>query len=96
MVTPPAPRPRPAPPRAVPAPPDRRPAGCPLSRTELLVLAAAAAGETSADAAARLCLSYETVRTARRRARARLGARTPEHAIALAVAAGWITAGSAR
>ncbi|NUS29782.1 MAG: hypothetical protein HOV92_36965 [Streptomyces sp.] len=68
--------------------------GCPLSPAQLRIIAAAAAGEAQEETAARLCLSYDTVRGHRKRAVSRLQARSVTHAVALCVAAaGWITAG---
>lgn len=64
---------------------------CPLTTGQLSVLAAAAAGESPEDTARRLVVTYDTVRSQRQRAVHRLGARSVTHAVALAVAAGWIT-----
>lgn len=64
---------------------------CPLTHGERTALAAAAAGESPADTSRRLLIPYDTVRSQRKRAVSRLGARTVIHAVAIAVAAGWIT-----
>ncbi|MDN3021566.1 helix-turn-helix transcriptional regulator [Streptomyces sp. S.PB5] len=64
---------------------------CPLSQAQLGIVAAAAAGESPEGTARRLCLSYDTVKSHRQRAVARLEARNILHAVALCVAAGWIT-----
>lgn len=66
---------------------------CPLSPAQLSIVAAAAAGETPEETASRLCLSYDTVRSHRRRLLSRLEARSITHAVALCVAAGWVTVG---
>lgn len=66
-------------------------ADCPLSPSQLQVIAAAAAGESAEDTALRLVLAYDTVRSQRKRAVHRLGARSMTHAVALAVEAGWVT-----
>jgi len=65
---------------------------CPLSPALLAVVAAAAVGEAPEDTARRLCLSYESVKTNRQRAVSRLGARSMTHAVALALAHGWLLA----
>ncbi|WP_405930351.1 LuxR C-terminal-related transcriptional regulator [Streptomyces sp. NBC_00827] len=65
--------------------------GCPLTPSELKVIAAAAAGESAEDTSLRLVVAYDTVRTQRKRAVHRLGARSMTHAVALAVEAGWIS-----
>ncbi|MFD8936663.1 LuxR C-terminal-related transcriptional regulator [Streptomyces sp. NPDC059578] len=88
MVTP-VVRRQPVPPRRPPEPPV--PAGCPLTAAQLAVLTSAAYGETGQQTAARLRIAYGTVRTHRRRARAALGARTAEQALAMVIAAGWVT-----
>lgn len=64
---------------------------CPLTSAELKVLAGAAAGETPRETAARLHLAHDTVRTQRQLAQKRLDARSIPHAVALAVAGGWIS-----
>ncbi len=66
-------------------------ARCPLSPALLNVLTGAARGESAEETATRLYVSYETVRTNRQRAVQRLEARTVSHAVAIAVAAGWVT-----
>lgn len=66
---------------------------CPLSPAQLSVLAGAAAGETPQETASRLCLSYEAVRSQRQRVLSKLEARSITHAVALCVAAGWVTVG---
>lgn len=66
---------------------------CPLTSGQLEAIAAAAAGESPEDTAARLCLSYDTVKSRRQRAVSRLEARNLAHAVALCTAAGWVTAG---
>jgi len=70
-----------------------RMSGCPLSPAQLAAVAAAAAGESSEETAGRLCLSYETVKTNRQRALARLEARSMPHAVALVLAHGWLLPG---
>ncbi|MFI6274274.1 LuxR C-terminal-related transcriptional regulator [Streptomyces sp. NPDC050988] len=68
------------------------PAGaCPLPPHELEVIAAAAAGETLEQTSGRLILSYDTIRTRRKRAVHRLGVRSVTQAVALLVAGRWIT-----
>jgi DNA-binding CsgD family transcriptional regulator len=62
-----------------------------LTRGELAALAGAAAGESPHETAHRLHLSYNTVKGQRASAQRRLRARSIPHAVALAVAAGWIT-----
>jgi len=69
----------------------RRLSGCPLSPAELGIIAAAAAGESLQDTADRLCVAYDTVSSQRKRAVARMDAHNIAHAVALAVAAGWVT-----
>ncbi|WP_086746175.1 helix-turn-helix transcriptional regulator [Streptomyces scabiei] len=63
---------------------------CPLGNSQLAVLVGAALGEQPEETAARLELALGTVKTARQRAIRNLGARSITHAVALAVAAGWI------
>lgn len=65
---------------------------CPLSPQERAIIAAAAAGESPQETARRLCLAYDTVKSHRQRALSRLEARSVPHAVALAVAAGWVSA----
>lgn len=62
----------------------------PLTAQQLEVLAGAATGETLEETASRMCLSFHTVKSHRVRAVKRLGARDMTHAVALAMAAGWI------
>lgn len=68
---------------------------CPLTPMLLAVVEAAAAGDSVEDTARRLSLAYDTVKTHRQRAVSRLQARSVSHAVALCVAAGWITPGQA-
>lgn len=63
---------------------------CPLPPALFAAVAAAAAGETPEDTARRLCLSHSAVKTNRQRAVARLKARSMTHAVALALAHGWL------
>jgi len=70
------------------------PPDCPLPPGKLEALAAAAHGETVAAAARRLRVSTDTVSSQRQRAVQALGARSITHAVALAVAAGWIPVGT--
>lgn len=63
---------------------------CPLTPAQFAAVAAAAAGEPLEDTARRLALSYETVKTNRQRAVARLEARGMTHAVALSLAHGWL------
>lgn len=75
-----------------PRPEERGAAGaCPVPPHELEALAAAAAGETLEQMSARLILSYDTIRTRRRRALQRLGVHSVTQAVALLVDGGWIT-----
>jgi DNA-binding CsgD family transcriptional regulator len=67
------------------------PEGCPLNPQQLTALAAAAAGESTLDTSRRLLIPQGTVKDQRKRAVARLGARSIIHAVALCVSAGWIT-----
>lgn len=67
--------------------------GCPLSQSQLAVVCGAAAGEMPEETAARLRLSYDTVKRHRQRAVSRLQARSMLHAVALCVAAEWVTPG---
>lgn len=64
---------------------------CPLTQSQHTVITAAAAGESVEETAHRLCLSYDTIKSQRVRAVSRLGARSIPHAVAMCVAAGWIT-----
>lgn len=66
---------------------------CPLSQSQLAVVSGAAAGEAPEETAARLRLSYDTIKRHRQRAVSRLEARSMPHAVALCVAAGWVTPG---
>ncbi|MFD9107174.1 helix-turn-helix domain-containing protein [Streptomyces bottropensis] len=63
---------------------------CPLSGSQLAALVGAAIGERPEETAARLDLPLGTLRSTRARALDRLGALNITHAVALAVAAGWI------
>ena len=65
--------------------------GCPLGVSQLNVLVGAARGEAVEETAARLYLACDTVKNTRKRAVVRLEARSVAHAVAIAVAAGWIT-----
>lgn len=65
--------------------------GCPLGVSQLNVLVGAARGEAPEETAARLHLADDTVKNTRKRAVIRLEARSVTHAVAIAVAAGWIT-----
>lgn len=62
----------------------------PLPPALFAAVAAAAAGETPEETAGRLCLSHSAVKTNRQRAVARLEARSMTHAVALALAHGWL------
>ncbi|QFR00752.1 hypothetical protein F9278_36365 [Streptomyces phaeolivaceus] len=64
---------------------------CPLSATQLSALIGASRGETLQETAERLRIPYETARTRRSRAISQLKARSATHAVAIAMAAGWIT-----
>ncbi|MFU0241698.1 helix-turn-helix transcriptional regulator [Streptomyces scabiei] len=64
---------------------------CPLGVSQLNVLVGAARGELPEETAARLHIADATVKSTRRRAVMRLEARSVTHAVAIAVAAGWIT-----
>lgn len=66
-------------------------ADCPLTPAQLAILAAAAAGEDLQDTGRRTLIAYDKVVSHRKRAVARLGARGTTHAVAICVAAGWIT-----
>jgi DNA-binding CsgD family transcriptional regulator len=66
---------------------------CPLTTAQFTVVEAAAAGEPLEDTARRLFLSYEAIKTNRRRAVDRLQARDMTHAVALALAHGWLLPG---
>lgn len=76
--------------RAVQPPRTGNAGDSPLTPAELRVLVAAAAGEEPQETARRLCLGYETIKGQRVLARKRLAARSIPHAVAMAVAAGWI------
>lgn len=65
---------------------------CPLTGSELRVLVAAAAGESPRETADRALITESTIRQQRKAASRRLGAKSIPHAVAVAVAAGWITA----
>lgn len=64
----------------------------PLTVAQWEALAAAARGETLDETAARLIVSVHTLKSRRARIVRLLGARDLTHAVALAVAAGWLTA----
>lgn len=69
------------------------PEDCPLPAGQLGALAAAAHGE-SVEATARRChVTVNTVNSQRGKAASKLGAASVAHAVALAVAAGWIRVG---
>lgn len=61
-----------------------------LTDREVEVLAGQAEGETAAETGARLYLSLETVKSYRKRAIAKLGARNGTHAVTLAIRSGLI------
>ncbi|MFZ4143358.1 hypothetical protein ACOZDZ_21900 [Streptomyces griseoincarnatus] len=63
---------------------------CPLTAGQLEALTAAAHGELIEVTARRVHVSPDTIKSARQRAITALGARTASHAVAIAVAAGWI------
>ncbi|MFE9923299.1 response regulator transcription factor [Streptomyces sp. NPDC005774] len=63
---------------------------CPLTAGQLEVLAAAASGETIEATARRMHITVDTVKSQRKRASDRIDARSMLHAVALAVASGWI------
>jgi DNA-binding CsgD family transcriptional regulator len=65
--------------------------GCPLGVSQLNILIGAARGELPEETAARLHVAYGTVKSTRVRAVRQLGACNVTHAVALAVAAGWIS-----
>jgi PAS domain S-box-containing protein len=67
----------------------------PLSPREREVLTLLAAGDTSAEVAARLGIGEETVQTHVRRSMAKLSARTRTEAVAIALRAGWLDHASA-
>jgi DNA-binding CsgD family transcriptional regulator len=60
-------------------------AGTDLTTREVQVLRRAAYGDTVRETAERLGISYETVKSQRKMARARLGARTTAEAVAIAL-----------
>lgn len=68
----------------------------PLTTREVEVIACYAAGHDRAQAAATLGISPYTVHSHLGRIRVKLGARSTEHAVALAVAAGLVHPGSDR
>jgi DNA-binding CsgD family transcriptional regulator len=72
------------------APPDRQLRGRPLTTRERLCIGAVADGLTFATAAARLGVPKHTVRDDLQRAKAKLGARSTAHLVALAVADGLV------
>jgi len=59
--------------------------GTELTPREVLVLKRLALGDTQVEVAAHLGTSFETVRKQAKLARARLGARTNAHAVAIAI-----------
>ncbi|MGA5486666.1 hypothetical protein ACPCK1_02695 [Streptomyces pseudogriseolus] len=63
---------------------------CPLTASQLEALTAAAHGELIEVTARRVHVSVDAIKSARQRAITTLGARTAIHAVAIAVAAGWI------
>lgn len=69
----------------------RVPEDCPLSDAELRALTAAATGEPLEASARRLWVSTTHLKHARQGALQRLRARNVTHAVALCMAAGWIT-----
>jgi PAS domain S-box-containing protein len=69
---------------------DLNPEACPLTSRELEVLTMLAHGATNPTIAQQLGIGTDTVHTYSRRAVQRLRARTRTHAVATAVAAGWI------
>ena len=70
--------------------------GEPLTEREAEILAATADGDTAAEAATRLHLSSETVRSYRKRIIAKLGARNGTHAVAVALRTGLLPMGRER
>jgi DNA-binding CsgD family transcriptional regulator len=64
--------------------------GEPLTDRETEVLAGQAEGETAAETGARLFLALETVKSYRKRAIAKLGARNGTHAVTIALRSGVI------
>lgn len=64
--------------------------GEPLTSREMEVLAGQAEGETAAETGQRLYLSLETVKSYRKRAIAKLGARNGTHAVTIAMRSGVI------
>ena len=64
--------------------------GEPLTDRETEVLSGQAEGETAAETGARLYLSLETVKSYRKRAIAKLGARNGTHAVTIAMRSGVI------
>ncbi|MFD9445481.1 hypothetical protein ACFWBR_42450 [Streptomyces sp. NPDC060006] len=64
---------------------------CPLLPVELRALVGAAAGESPRETGRRALVNEATVCRHRLAGQRRLGARSVTHAVALAVAAGWIT-----
>uniref|UniRef100_A0AAU2A0R5 Helix-turn-helix transcriptional regulator n=1 Tax=Streptomyces sp. NBC_00093 TaxID=2975649 RepID=A0AAU2A0R5_9ACTN len=61
-----------------------------LTPALLRVLAGLARGETVQETAERLNIAYETVRSRRKKVYAGMGARTPAHAVGLALSYGWV------
>lgn len=64
--------------------------GEPLTDREMEVLAGQAEGETAAETGERLYLAIETVKSYRKRAIAKLGARNGTHAVTIAMRSGVI------
>ncbi|WP_405994996.1 LuxR C-terminal-related transcriptional regulator [Streptomyces sp. NBC_00986] len=65
---------------------------CPLAQRQWHVIAAAAAGETVEGTAARMFLTCDAIKSHRQRALLRLNAHNLTHAVAICVAAGWVSA----
>lgn len=68
---------------------------CPLTQRQWHVIAAAAEGETVEGTASRMFLSSDAVKSHRQRAVLRLHAHNLVHAVAICVAAGWVSAAPA-
>lgn len=64
---------------------------CPLTQQQWNVIAAAAEGESVEGTAGRMFLSCDAIKSHRQRAVLRLHAHNLAHAVAICVAAGWIT-----
>lgn len=69
---------------------------CPLTPTQLRVVAAAVEGLDIEETAARLHISWHTAKNHRTRAQAAVGARSFVHLAALCVQAGWVLVAPAR